>query len=491
VEFEHKYADKPVHFLHVINGENPVQALDYQKHYRSDAIFLMDTTYEVSRSFDAGSWPTTVLVDAEGNIDWHYCGLIGKVGQGIDERMNRLMEKATGGPPKGSYCVGDTCYVRGESDAYEMAPTLIADGSGELHLVYVRDVAGVGELYYRAGEDGNWSEPERLTASPADDYAPALCADGKGGVWLVWCSDGAASGKYDVYAMHREGIEWSSPMQVTACEDDAAHPRAVVDSAGNLWVTYYRWIPWGQRLSRDREIFVRRYDGSAWSQEQQVSPTDLPRHEDHADPVVAADAKGNVWIAWTWDTHPENNWAYPATFGSALFARKLSADGGMSPLTMVAMRAHSVQAAMRDPSWAFLPEVIGHGGTPWFAFNAHSASDVEHACAVTHLEGDGGAPAPTMLGLNKKFVCSPRLLEAADGGLMAVWSAPAGRRYAVFAAAMKPDGEWGKERKVWTDDDADVRFASAAFAGQGNLWIAAVKITQGKSEVATKSVSLP
>jgi hypothetical protein len=366
-ELERRYADKPVRFFHVIPGENAVQALDFKKHYRSDATYLLDPTYEVAKSYEGMSWPTDLIVDAKGKIAGRWQGLFEEQARkAAVKTLDELAAKAPGGPPKGTYCVGSKCYVRSKTDVFELQPTMAADEQGQLHLVFVRDRGGVGDLFHQILEDGQWSQPTRITRSAADDYAPFLCSDAERGVRLVWCSNRGPLSRYDVFTNRFDGSAWSPAQQVTTTDDDAAHPRAVVDRQGNFWVTYYRWVPWGPEQSRDREVFVRYHDGQDWSDEMQISPTDVPRYEDHADPSIAADASGNVWVTWAWDTHPQaDSWPYPPTFGSAIFTRQLRVNQPPSRVEMVAMRASSLQAAMQNASWAFLPEVHCRGDQPW------------------------------------------------------------------------------------------------------------------------------
>jgi len=486
---EGRYSGKPVHFFHVVTGENADAAADFKKHYRSGATFLLDPTYATARAYDAMSWPTDVVVDPEGKIAGRWGGLFqDKDRAAAHKLLDDLAAKAPGGPRKGTYCIGGQCFVRTEDQVFELQPAMTSDNAGRVHLVFVRDRGEVGDLHHRVLDGDHWSQPVRVTQSAADDYAPFLCPDPAGGVRLVWCSNSAASGRYDVYTSRFDGGGWSKPEAVTQSPDDAAHPRAAFDTQGNLWVTYYRWIPWGKGQSRDREIFARYHDGKAWSDEVQLSPTDVPNYEDHADPCIAADAGGNVWVAWAWDTHPEEGkWPYPPTFGSTVFTRQLRAGQPPSQLQMVGMRAPSLSAAMRDPKWAFVPEVYCRNDEAWFAFEAHKVGG-EHAFAVVPYQPGEGFPAPTELGANRTFVCSPRLVGDGQGRIAAIWSAPAAEHYVVHRADLGSDGSWKEAGAIWSDPAADLRSAVGAFDGKGRLWLAAVRTTLGKSEVVTQAV---
>lgn len=472
-------------------GENPLQALDFKKHYRLDAAHLVDPTYMVSRAYQAGSWPTTVIVGPNGEIAGRWRGVTEPANWAAAKaKLDELIPRAKGGPPKGAYCTGDRCFVRSDRDIFEYAPTMAADGSGRAHLVFTRETGGTGDLYHQILDNGSWGEPLRITRSTADDYSPALCADGERGLRLVWCSDRAASGKYDVWTKRFDGAKWSPAEHVTKTDDDAAHPRPAVDTQGNFWVTYYRWIPWGENRSRDREVFVRYHDGKTWSAEAQVSPTNVPAYEDHTDPAIAADNAGNVWIAWAWDTHPKEDWPYPPTYGSAIFTRQLRAGQPPSLLQMAGVRSRSLQAAQRTAHWAFMPEVYCLGAEPWFVFEAHIPCG-EHAAAITKYIAGEGFPAPDRLSINTRVVCTPRFVEDRNGKLYALWSAEENSSYTVRVARRDQNGTWSEPRLAWAEPKASLRHAAAAFDADNKLWIAAVKIEPGKTRVVVRQVKTP
>jgi hypothetical protein len=110
---------------------------------------------------------------------------------------------------------------------------------------------------------------------------------------------------------------------------------------------------------------------------------------------------------------------------------------------------------------------------------------------VTRYEADQGFPAPERLGLNDTFVCTPKLVEDRTGRLAAVWSAPAGEHFAVRLAVLDQARQWGNEKTVWADPNADVRFPAPAFDAENRLWVAAVQTTLGHSRVVVQPVSLP
>jgi hypothetical protein len=238
-------------------------------------------------------------------------------------------------------------------------------------------------------------------------------------------------------------------------------------------------------------VFVRHHDGKSWSPELQISPSDVPRYEDHADPAIAADAQGNVWVAWAWDTHPEEgSWPFAPTYGPAIFARQLRVGQPPSQLMMVGVRAQSLAAAKRSAHWGAAPEVHCRRDSPYFAFAAHVPHG-EHSCAITRYELGEGFPAPQRLGINETFVGTPRLVAEPNGGLVALWSAKRGVHDALYLSRMKVDGSWTSETRIWEEANASLGMAVGTFDKDGKLWIAAVRTSPNRSEVVLEAVDGP
>lgn len=63
--------------------------------------------------------------------------------------------------------------------------------------------------------------------------------------------------------------------------------------------------------------------------ETPISPTDMPRPEDHAHRSIASDAAGSLWVTWSRDTSfKAESQAFAPTFGPAALA---AGDGGREP----------------------------------------------------------------------------------------------------------------------------------------------------------------
>jgi len=79
------------------------------------------------------------------------------------------------------------------------APTIAADFSGSLHVVWPDNSPGNSEIYFRKSTDGGatWTYARRITWTPGASYVPVIAADPSGNLHLVW--DDNTPGNYEIY----------------------------------------------------------------------------------------------------------------------------------------------------------------------------------------------------------------------------------------------------------------------------------------------------
>ncbi|MCX7940119.1 MAG: glycoside hydrolase [Thermoflexales bacterium] len=238
-------------------------------------------------------------------------------------------------------------------------PKLAADGNGDILVVWIdfRESSGrarLGDIYARRC---NGNATPVVCSGPAvrinDDAsaahaqrAPAVSRQGNR-VVVVW-EDGREAGAHHprIYASFSSdgGQSWSANMRVNKRldgsppdrRDAATNPAVAFDANGSVWVA------WENRIgapSAPPDVYVARWDGSAWSAPWRVDAAP-PRTRSVA-PTIAAQG-GTVFVAWQdhRDGHANtdiysaiwsgSSWTeYPAT--TALGAQRvpsLSAAGG-------------------------------------------------------------------------------------------------------------------------------------------------------------------
>ncbi len=454
-------------------GENEAIARDFMKHYRSSVPHVLDFDYDSFEQFGARSWPAYVIASHEGEVVAQTIG-IGRARTEVDKfraAVNRALEgqaEVFAEEAGAVVCEDGICRIttEGEPPVRETDPCLVAASGGGFWLAYCSDQDGDNNVYLRRYSDGKPGEPMVVTRSMADDYAPAIACGADGRVWVTWASN--RTGKYDVYLRSYDGDAWSDEIRVTESADDAMRPSVAVDLDGRVWVTYYAWNR-NFMTSRDRDVFVRWLHEGELSDEMLVSPAE-PAIEDHTDPVVVADPArgGRVWVAWSWDYHPQIQEDALDTDMPSIFATPVELDGPAGAPRLVGTRGESHAAVDLWPSLAFDPE-----GNLWCAWDLATLRRIHRGAVVARLEGGGEEfSAPDRVGEPGGELSDPALSIGADGTRVLAWTAREDGRWRLHASSASGSslGGW----KAIDEDvlvEGDVR-APATLVLDGAAWIA-------------------
>jgi hypothetical protein len=218
--------------------------------------------------------------------------------------------------------------------------SLSVDAAGTLHAAWV-DYENVGQVWYATRTGDVWSESVKI--SPGSTYAgfPVVVA-GKGAVHVLWYAATPDSSYrhgalYEIRHTTRTSRGWTDPVLVSTGSEDSLNPSAVADQQGNVhsaWyqfdgrtyrVNYAMWdakawtvpdymspiavnarqvsidiapdgtvyLVWSQFVDGVRGIALAHRAQDAWSD------TEFLTTGPAADPVLATDSEGNVFVAWT------------------------------------------------------------------------------------------------------------------------------------------------------------------------------------------------
>ncbi len=409
--------------MDVLPGENETIASDYLRHYRSRILHVLDFDYQSARSFVARGWPTYVLADAQGEIVAHAVGLGGGRAaiakwQAVLEGVSLSAEELAAAPKTSVVCENGICRVVPEwgqaPPVREVDPVAVAAPEGGFWVAYDSDREGDGNVYLRRCADGELGKEIAVTSSLADDHGPAIAVEPNGRVWIAYVSN--RSEQYDVYLRAYDGRRWGREIRVTESKDDAMRPSLAVDSEGRVWVTWYEWNR-DFRTSRDRDVFARWYLGDEASSTLRVSPAE-PTIEDHTDPVVVADParKGRVWIAWSWDYHPEIQEEALDTDQPSVFAAPVDVEGGVGAPLLVGTPGEAKHAVDLAPSLAFDAD-----GVLWCAYDAAMLLVGRRGAFVARLDGDAFAMPERVVTTGGQF-SYPKLTTAPDGSRVLAWT---------------------------------------------------------------------
>jgi hypothetical protein len=124
-------------------------------------------------------------------------------------------------------------------------PDLAVDPFGDLHAVWEDWTPGSYEIYYKKSTDGGatWTSAERLTWTPDISRFADILADPSGQLHVVWRD--RTPGNYEVY--YREstdgGITWEAKRRLTWTFGESYNPVIAVEASGALHVVWFDNTP--------------------------------------------------------------------------------------------------------------------------------------------------------------------------------------------------------------------------------------------------------
>ena len=191
-------------------------------------------------------------------------------------------------------------------DTYNDYPALAADADGNVWVSWI-SYQNEQDSVWLARHDGKaWGPPMKISDDRyTDNFRTSVEIAGNGEVVVVW-SGKAPEGVWGLFSRALQQGELSETLSI-ASEGENLYHRTSVDSAGNLHVV---WQGFRNRVAR---ILHARWDGTAWSDETDVSGSAA----DSWAPATSADSRGNVWVGW--DGYDSGNFN--------VYVRRLRADG--------------------------------------------------------------------------------------------------------------------------------------------------------------------
>ena len=180
-----------------------------------------------------------------------------------------------------SWNVGDSYY-----------PAIAVDSSGDLHVVWEDNTPGKRAIYYKKSTDGGatWAASQRLTWSSVETWTPSIAADSSGNLHVVWGED--TPGYSEVYYKRSTdgGATWETSRRLTWTAGNSNEPEIAADPSGNLHVV------WGDNLPGNPEVYYKKSPdgGSSWGPTQRLTWSS----GDSWHPKIAADSSGNLHVVW-------------------------------------------------------------------------------------------------------------------------------------------------------------------------------------------------
>lgn len=323
-----------------------------------------------------------------------------------------------------------------------------------------------------------WSVPEVAASwtGPVNDYnrslAVAMALDGT--AVLTWLAP--ADGRASVFASRQSlGGAWSSPNLLEAVDGgDARNPAVVVDGHGTATVVWNQVHDAFFESTTTRLLAARQPVSGIWESPVDI---DLPgANGNSVDPFVAANAGGDVVVAWTTSLPVGQfatanvwrgsslGWTGAVTLTEAVAGRNsVAEDAGINDAGLVAVAMNRVEGGVASVL------VARHGAGVWSA-----AEEVDQTVDYSFKSSIAVAPDGSLHvafrrdlfgGFNQEIWATSRPVATGawstpvqifgtpsgdarvrsdgSGNAMAIWTTYAGSAWVVRAARRPAGGSWG------------------------------------------------
>lgn len=170
-------------------------------------------------------------------------------------------------------------------------PTVAVDGNGFVVVAWAEQFDGDWEIFYRRYQPGSssgagqWGEVVRVTDSPGSDFHVVSAKDAHGAVWLAW--QARRKDNFDVLAkVLSPNHAFSSPQLISNSDANDWSPAIAADAKGNVYVA------WDTYAAGNYDVRMR----IIGEKPRAIPIADSPRFEARAS--LTCDKRNRVWIAY-------------------------------------------------------------------------------------------------------------------------------------------------------------------------------------------------
>jgi hypothetical protein len=138
-------------------------------------------------------------------------------------------------------------------------PAVVADGQGNLHLVFTNQFMGNYEIYYATRESGNWLLPVNVSHTSGYSAQPSLAMASNGTLYATWADN--TPGHWVIYYGTWDNRFWSSQPVPNA---RGQVPALALAPDGTLYLAWQDRISYGDSWTGAFDIFLSQAVGCKW-----------------------------------------------------------------------------------------------------------------------------------------------------------------------------------------------------------------------------------
>jgi lysophospholipase L1-like esterase len=160
--------------------------------------------------------------------------------------------------------------------------------SDQAEVVWPEFRNGNYDIYYSRLTDSGWTEKIPLSDSAeTNDMMPSIGLGGDDVRWVVWTADSGQ--KSELFYCHSNEGEWTDPKKISTGLLFNTAPSILIDQKN------MPWIVWAGSNGKRSDIFYSRWDGHGWEQPLRVNKADSTPD---IMPLIGVDREGIPWVCW-------------------------------------------------------------------------------------------------------------------------------------------------------------------------------------------------
>ena len=201
---------------------------------------------------------------------------------------------------------------------FSFTPQVAVDLAGNIYMVWEDDTDTNSNILFSRSTDGGatFSAPKNISNSSGFSFNPSIAVDTHGSINVAW-EDDTPSNLDVMYSRSTDaGLTFSTPINVSHDPADSANPQIAVDTSGNIYIV------WENDTLNLGIVFSRSTDAGVTFSTPAILSINAAGS---VSPQLAVDLGGNISVVWEDDTlaHSDISFSRSADHG-ATFSTPMS-----------------------------------------------------------------------------------------------------------------------------------------------------------------------